>query len=287
MTPWQFLISGWDWEPSVIVGCALLLLFYAAALRFRFSWRAGCFVSALVLLFLALVSPLDTLADTYLFSAHMVQHILLILIVPPLLLVGIPQEVMRKMLERSMFAKIERLLSSPTLAWTAGVGTMWLWHWPPLYNAALANAPLHIAEHLLFLISAVVFWWPVIAPVENLRLAPLWAAVYVFAACTAHTILAILITFAPLGIYPAYLQPADAYNILPLLRGQWGLTPAADQQWGGLLMWVPACTVYLAFILASLARWYRNPEEAGAPSAYPAAATTFAAAKVHAKDTQA
>lgn len=280
MTAWQFFISGWDWEPSVMVGCAFLLLAYVATLRFRFSWRAASFLFGVLLLLLALVSPLDTLADTYLFSAHMVQHILLILIVPPLLIMGIPEEVMN-MIQRPRCAKIERVLSIPILAWTVGVGTMWLWHWPPLYNAALANEPLHIAEHLLFLISAVIFWWPVIAPVGDLRLAPLWAAVYVFAACSAHTILAILITFAPLGIYPAYLQPADAYGILPLLRGQWGLTPAADQQWGGLLMWVPACTVYLAFILASLARWYRNPEEVGVPSGYPAAAKKFAAAKLH------
>jgi putative membrane protein len=158
---------------------------------------------------------------------------------------------------------------------------MWLWHWPPLYNAALAHESLHIAEHLLFLISAVIFWWPVIVPLESLRLAPLWAAVYVFAACTSHTILAILITFAPLGIYPAYLQPADAYNILPLLRGPWALTPAADQQWGGLLMWVPACAVYLAFILASLARWYRVPEQTATVPALPAATASFAVANIN------
>ncbi len=261
MTAWQFFLSGWDWEPSVIAGCAALLLGYALIAGVRFTWRAGCFFSGVLVLFLALVSPLDTLADSYLFSAHMVQHILLILIVPPLLLLGVPPEVAQKILQHPMLAKAERLLSAPVLAWTVGVATMWLWHWPPFYNAALASEPVHIAEHLLFLSSAVIFWWPVIGPVENLRLAPLWAAVYVFASCTAHTLLAILITFAPLGIYPAYLQPADNYGILPLLRGRWGLTPSADQQWGGLLMWVPACAVYLAFILGSLARWYRFPEE--------------------------
>lgn len=284
MTPWQFFISGWDWEPSVIVGCAVLLFCYSSIVQFHFTWRACCFVSGILLLFLALVSPLDTLADSYLFSAHMMQHILLILVVPPLLLMGIPPDVMEKILRRHIVAQTEHILGAPRFAWTVGVGTMWLWHWPPLYNAALASEPLHIAEHLLFLISAVIFWWPVIAPIENLRLAPLWAAVYVFAACSAHTILAILITFAPLGIYPAYLQPEDIYHILPFLRGQWGLTPVADQQWGGLLMWVPACTVYLGFILASLARWYRNHEEVGAPSTDLTAVTTLPAAKVHVKD---
>ncbi len=264
MTIWQFFISGWDWEPSVIVGCAALLMMYFASVRFHLVWRAWCFVGGVLLLFLALVSPIDTLGDTYLFSAHMVQHILLILIVPPLLIIGMPEEVVRRALRWPIIGNTERILSAPVLAWSIGVGTMWLWHWPPLYNAALASEPVHITEHSMFLVSSVIFWWPVISPIEKLRLAPLWAVVYVFAACTAHTILAILITFAPLGIYPAYLQPSDAFNILPLLRNQWGLTPGVDQQWGGLLMWVPACAVYLAFILAILARWYRAPEVDGA-----------------------
>lgn len=151
-------------------------------------------------------------------------------------------------------------MSLPAIAWTLGVGAMWLWHWPPLYNAALAHEPVHIAEHLIFLITAAIFWWPVISPIEGLRLSPLSAIVYLFSACTAHTVLAILITFAPVGIYPAYLHPVDTLNLLPTIRDQWRLTPSADQQWGGLLMWVPVCAIYLSFILATLAHWYRMPE---------------------------
>ena len=260
MTTWQFFLSGWDWEPSVIVGCAGLLLAYFAIIRFRVPARAYSFVAGLLVLFVALVSPLDTLGDTYLFSAHMVQHILLILVVPPLLIIGLPRELMQKALRWPAIARMEHILSIPVLAWFVGVGTMWIWHWPPLYNAALASEPIHVTEHLMFLVSSVIFWWPIISPVDELRLAPLSAVVYVFAACAAHTVLAILITFAPIGIYPAYLQPVDAFHILPLLREKWGLTPDVDQQWGGLLMWVPTCTVYLGFILAILARWYRSPE---------------------------
>ncbi|MGH9742717.1 MAG: cytochrome c oxidase assembly protein [Candidatus Acidiferrum sp.] len=260
MSFWQFLASGWDWEPSVVIGCAGLLLLYAVPLRFRFSRRALCFLSGVLVLMLALVSPLDTLADTYLFSAHMLQHILLILVVPPLLILGLPSRTMEKILERPIIRNTEKYLSSPLIAWSLGVGTMWLWHWPRLYNAALASEPLHIVEHLLFLVTATIFWWPVLHPIEKLRLSPIWAVVYFFSACTAHTILAILITFAPLGIYPAYLNPSDPFKILLLLRAQWGFSPAADQQWGGLLMWVPACTVYLAFILSNVSRWYRQPE---------------------------
>lgn len=261
MTVWQFLASGWDLEPSIIASCAALLLGYAVLLRFRFTLRTAYFVCGVFILLLALVSPLDALSDTYLFSAHMVQHIFLILLVPPLLILGLPRGPIEAMLLHRNIAGAEEILSKPMLAWSLGVGTMWLWHWPRLYNAALASEPLHIAEHLLFLVTAVIFWWPVLNPMEKLRLPPLASVTYLFSACTAHSILAILITFAPSGIYPAYLHPSDRYGILPLLRDRWGLTPAADQQWGGLLMWVPACTVYLIFILASVARWYRTPDE--------------------------
>ncbi|MGA7291459.1 MAG: cytochrome c oxidase assembly protein [Terriglobales bacterium] len=259
MSAWQLFSSGWDWEPSVVAGCALLLLSYLAALRFRFPARALSFAAGVSVLLLALVSPIDTLGDAYLFSAHMVQHILLILVVPPLLIIGIPRELSDRLMRHSLPLRTERILSKPLLAWTLGVGTMWIWHWPPLYNATLSHEGIHIAEHLMFLITATIFWWPVIGPVERSHLSPLAAVIYLFSACAAHTVLAILITFAPVGTYPAYLQPSDTLDILPLLRKQWGLTPGVDQQLGGLLMWVPVCLIYLGFIVATMIRWYSVP----------------------------
>lgn len=261
MTGWQLFVAAWDWDPSVVAGCVALLLLYFSALRFQFPKVAWYFAAGIVVLLLALVSPLDTLGDTYLFSAHMLQHILLILIVPPLLLMGLPPELAHRILRNSRAARVERVLSRPILAWTLGIGTMWLWHWPHLYNAALASEPIHIVEHLMFVVTATIFWWPVLSPIEESRLVPLAAVFYVFGACVAHTVLAILLTFAPLGLYPAYLQPVDTLNILPLIRDHWGLTPHDDQQWGGLLMWVPACLVYLGFLLVTLAHWYRTPEQ--------------------------
>lgn len=260
MTMSHFMLAAWDWEPSVVVGCAGLLVAYAAAARFKFSTRAWSYLAGVIVLLLALVSPLEALSDIYLFSAHMLQHILLILVVPPLLLLGIPKEMAQKALRYPYVQRAEAVLSKPVLAWSLGVGVMWLWHWPPLYNAALANEHIHVLEHLSFLVGATIFWWPVVSPIEELRLPPLLAVVYTFGACSAHTVLAIILTFAPLGHYPAYINPPDPYGILPIIRGEWGLTPLEDQQWGGLLMWVPACLVYLSFILATLARWYRMPE---------------------------
>jgi putative membrane protein len=266
MTMSHFMLAAWDWEPSVVAGCAGLLVVYAAAARFKFSKAAWFYVAGVASLLLALCSPIDALSDTYLFSAHMLQHMLLILAVPPFLLLGIPREMAQKAMRYPWVQRTEAMLSKPALAWSIGVGTMWIWHWPPLYNAAVANEQIHIVEHLSFLVGATIFWWPVISPIEELRLKPLLAVGYTFAACSAHSVLGIILTFAPLGHYPAYISPADPYGILPVIRGQWGITPSVDQQWGGLLMWVPACLVFLAFILVTLARWYRMPErEASVP----------------------
>lgn len=270
MTMSHFMLTAWDWEPSVVVGCVGLLAAYAMAARYKFSKTALWYLAGVLVLMLSLVSPLDVLSDDYLFSVHMVQHMLLILVIPPCLLLGIPREMAQKAMRYRWVRRAEAVLSKPAVAWTAGIGTMWLWHWPPLYNAAVANDHIHIAEHLSFLVGATIFWWPVISPIEELRLKPLFAVAYTFAACTAHSVLGIILTFAPLGHYPAYISPADAYGILPVIRGQWGISPSLDQQWGGLLMWVPACLVFLAFILVTLARWYRTPERQ-APVSVPAA----------------
>ncbi len=270
MTMSHFMLTAWDWEPSIVIGCVGLLAAYAVGARFKFSKRSLLYLAGVIILLLTLCSPLDTLSDIYSFSAHMLQHMLLILAVPPLLLMGIPKEMAQKALSYPWVRRAEEVLSKPILAWSLGVGVLWVWHWPPLYNAALGSEQVHVLEHLSFLTASTIFWWPVISPVEELRMQPLTAVAYTFGACSAHSVLAILLTFAPLGHYPAYINPPDPYGILPILRGQWGLTPLADQQWGGLLMWVPACLVYLSFILATLARWYRLPERE-APVPVPAA----------------
>ena len=272
----HFMLTAWDWEPSIIVGCIGLLVAYAWAAKFKFTKRAWLYFAAIIILFLTLVSPLDTLSDIYLFSAHMVQHMLLILVVPPLLLLGIPREMAEKAMRYPWVSRIEKFLSEPVVAWSAGVGALWIWHWPPFYNAAVASEQIHILEHLCFLAGSTIFWWPVISPIEELRLEPLTAIIYTFAACSAHTVLGIILTFAPAGHYVEYMNPPDPYGILPVIRNGWGLTPQEDQQWGGLIMWIPACLVYLTFILSTMARWYRAPERP-APLNVPVAAAVASA----------
>jgi putative membrane protein len=252
----------WAWEPSVLIGCASLAAAYLATARPRTAVKTCWFLAGVLLLLLDLVSPIDTLGDTYLLSAHVLQHFLLALIIPPLWLLGIPRSLAERALKHAAIVRIERTLSRPATAWSLGVGTMLIWHLPALFNAALASDALHIFQHLSFLITGIIFWWPVLAPLEPHRLPPLAAIVYLFSACTACSLLGAVLTFTPPGWYPAYLNPDDRLGILRLIRSGWGLDPRTDQQLGGMLMWVPGCLVYLTAILARVARWYGEPEKA-------------------------
>ena len=294
MSTRDFLRSAWDWKPSVVIGCGLMMAGYAWASRLRFSAqrpardnggrlipatqprraalctelpegaRAAAFAAGVLTILLMLVSPLDELADRYLFSVHMAKHILFVLIVPALLLIGLPAAPMERALRIRTLARIERFLRRPAVAWTAGVGAMIVWHMPAVFNAALALEPLHIAEHLSLLVCGTIFWWPILSPLPPSRMKPLpHAAAYLFTACLACTSLGIAIAFAPSLLYPAYAHPADVYLILPSIRETWGISPLMDQQIGGLLMWAPACLVYVTAIMAMFARWYAEEAEPG------------------------
>jgi cytochrome c oxidase assembly factor CtaG len=273
------IATAWDFDPSVIVGCVVLAIVYVIACRDLspdpsnspslkgrgrglglWGWESGFFFLGDLVMLLALISPLDVLSDDYLFSAHMLQHMLLVLAVPPLLILGIPRSLATSIVRAHWLGAIERVLRNPLLAWTLGMAALWIWHLPGLYDATLASEPLHIFEHLTFLVTATIFWWPIVSPLEDSRMSHGAAFAYLGAAMLVTGVLGILITFAPVGTYSAYLHPQDELGILDALRHSWGLTTEADQEFGGLLMWVPGGLVYLGAIMAVLARWYRTPE---------------------------
>jgi putative membrane protein len=259
MTFWT-LLSHWDLQPTVVAGCLLLAGGYLAWVDFKPQRGAWVFLAGMVILMIALLSPIDGLGDTYLFSAHMIQHLLLLLIVPPLLIAGLPKTSTRKLLERPNFNRLERWLSQPAIALLIVVGVVWAWHFPPLYNFALEHESVHAFQHLTFLASATVFWWPVFTPLVEQRMAVPAVLLYIFLACLADAILGIILTFVPAGLYPMYLHPEDPWNILAILRNNWGITPQVDQQLGGLVMWVPGSLIYLSVILGCVLRWYNSPE---------------------------
>ena len=255
----------WDFKPSVVIGCCALLALYPYLTRSRPTRRAVCWLTGVLLIFIALCSPIDELADTYLFSVHMAKHILFVLIVPALLLIALPSTALERILKRNSLRRTERLLRRPAIAWLAGIGPMLFWHIPTLFNAALANEPLHIVEHVSLLIGGTIYWWPLLSPLPQSRLRPVpEASAYLFTSCLACTFIGIAITFAPNLLYPAYAHPPGANGILSTIRNRWGISAPMDQQIGGLLMWVPGCLVYVTAIMSMFARWYAEESDATA-----------------------
>ncbi len=261
MTTWQLLVSTWDWEPSVLLGCAALAGGYLVLVRFRPARQALYFAAGVLTLLLALISPLDGLGDTYLFSAHMLQHLLLILAVPPLLLLGIPAPLADRALSRRWLRLAEQILGNPFLAWLLGVGVVWLWHLPAMFDATLESESIHILEHISFLVTGVIFWWPIYAPLAKRRLSLAGTLAYLLPAGMASTLLGIILALAPRVIYAPYLDPAGTQATLALIRDGWGLSPIVDQQIAGLLMWVPGSLVYMGVALGAFIHWMGAPED--------------------------
>jgi putative membrane protein len=250
MTTEQFLISAWNWNPIALLvsGAALIGYFWAFGAKRRLAYL----VAGIGVFLLTLTSPINALAGGYLFSAHMLQHILLLLIVPALVLMSLPRSVSLDLRPR--------FLSHPLIGWSGGVGAMWLWHARTLCDAAVSSRPVYALQTVSLLVLGAFFWRQVIAPREEERLSPPGAVLYLFGACIACSILGILITFSPVSVCPIYTRPlVDRFNILQTIRSGWGFTPEKDQQVGGLLMWVPMCLVYLGAIFAQIARWFAEP----------------------------
>jgi cytochrome c oxidase assembly factor CtaG len=264
MTAGQLFAEAWDFEPTVIIGCVALFLAYLWMVRFCMNGKTAFFASGVLLMLLTLTGPLDFLGDDYLFSAHMLEHILLELAVPPLLLLGIPSDPARKLLSVEIAAKAERFLRRPTVAWLLAVGTLWLWHLPTLYNAALNSEGIHAVEHLSMLVTGTIFWWPVFTPLPEHRISPVAGFIYIFLAMSANMILGILLTFSPTGYYPRYLRSSDGTGIFYYIRTNWKLDPQSDLNLGGMFMWIIGGLLYFAAMLVVISRLFLSPDEQAA-----------------------
>jgi putative membrane protein len=257
MTTFGLLTSCWQLDPLALAVIVAGLAAYVATRRSRSTAQAFFFGASLVLLGVALLSPVGSLAQGYLFSAHMLQHLLLVLVVPPLALMGFGLAPAGKT-PASHRPRLPLLV-----AWGLGVGAMWLWHAPTLCDAAARSVSFHRLQEASLLGMGTAFWWPVLAPRASARLSPFAGMLYLFTACTACTLLGIYITFSPVEVCSVFAHPVDRLGVMPLVRNGWGLSAETDQQVGGLLMWVPACLVYGVGILGLLARMYRESEEPG------------------------
>lgn len=255
----DLMLRGWEIHPTVVAGCFALAVWYFLA-KPRVLRSAILFLLGDVTLLLSLISPIDPLGDQYLFSAHMMQHLLLILAVPPFLIASLTQTRVEAWMKRPRIRTLEQFLGNPAVAWLSNIAMMLVWHFPVLYNAANASTAIHITEHLCFLVTGCMFWWPIFTPLRTERMQPGKAMLYLFGAAAVSTLLGILITFLPVGLYKPYLHPVDEIGALHLIRITWGISAAEDQKLAGLLMWVPGCSIYFIVILMELGRWFRTPD---------------------------
>jgi len=258
----DFWLTQWNLEPSILIGTALitgLYLYAIGSLRKRqfpneqiMTGQTIAFLSGVLIMFLALVSPLDELGDSYLFSAHMVQHLCLTILGPPLLLLGTPEWMVKPVLQNKVIFKVAKVLTYPVVAFVLYNADFWLWHAPPLYNATLENQTIHILEHLTFIIFGLLYWWPIFSPSKDLpRLTFGGQILYLFVSGMPSVLLGAGLTFSP----PLYAPYIAAPRI-------WGISAATDQQLGGLIMWVPVSIFYIVIMSMLFIRWMLQQEAA-------------------------
>ncbi len=262
-------MTHWDLHPDVLAGLALLGAAYLLGigpLRRGSTrgpavapWRIAAFFGGLGIIFVALNGPLHDLSDRSLVSAHMVQHLLLTLAAPPLLLLGVPGWLLRPILDLPTVAGVGARLCRPLAALALFTVVFTAWHLPMPYEWALRHHGVHIVEHLLLMAGAVLFWWPVLGALpEWPRLEPPAQLLYLFAASVAMVPVAAVITLADEILYPFYGEAAR----------QWGLSPLADQRLGGVIMWVGGPLILLIAMTIVFFRWTgRDVEPAVAPPA--------------------
>lgn len=269
------LWQTWNWDWLILLNLGLLSWCYQRGVgrlqtksrskRYAGSLSSAAFAGSIVVLFVALISPLHTLSES-LASAHMVQHMLLMVVAAPLFVLGSPALVLTWGLPRSMLPLLDRcrrwldaeLLWQPWFAWLVYALALWLWHLPAAYQAALVDPLVHDVQHITFFAAACLYWRVLLEPVRRRQLQPIAAFVLLFTT-TVHAMV--------LGVFMA-LSPAIWYDVYATRTQTWGLTPLADQQLAGLIMWMPACLVYPAVAAAVIGRWL-NDLSAATPQSTP------------------
>lgn len=263
------LWQNWNFDPVILGGIGLTALLYGRGVGALWrragrgngiaTWRVACFAAGILALCVALISPLDRLGIT-LFSAHMVQHLVLILVAAPLLVLGEPLAPMiwslplrwRRAVARARptIRVVAVAIGSPLLVWSLHLLALWIWHLPALYEGALRDDAVHAAEHASFLVTAILFWWIVVRAGPRRRLGLGAAVLAVFVMGAQGGVLGALIALAPQPWYATHAQYASL----------WGLTPLEDQQLAGFIMWMPAGVIYLLAGLVLFAAWLRRSD---------------------------
>lgn len=267
------LWAAWNLEPSLLIPLALSVLIYAWGMS-RVWRRAGAgrgigvrqlamFSGAILAMLAALTGPLDALSGV-LFSAHMVQHLILILVAAPLLVLSdfplallwaLPrdwaQALAYRLNQSPVLSRAWPILSTPVSAWLWFAIALWGWHASALFQAAVQDERIHAFEHLALLLTAILLWWVLFKQTGPRRVRYGMAVPYLFATALQSGILGALMTFTTEPWYSYYT---------PLVKA-WGLTALQDQQLAGLIMWMPGGTVFSLLTIGYFGAWLRALEQ--------------------------
>lgn len=266
-TPLHHVWTRWELAPSITVPLVVSAAVYARGVAVLWSrgrgrgirhWEVASFGTGWLVLALALMSPLHAVSGQ-LFSAHMVQHELMMVVAAPLLVMGRPVVPFLWALPRDARTRVGRLsrlparerawsiVASPLDAWVLHAAVLWTWHLPALFEATLYSTWVHGLQHASFLGVALLYWWSVL---RHHRSSYGAAVVSLFTTLVVTGALGALLTFARAAWYPSYAVRA----------APWGFTALEDQQLAGLIMWIPASISYLVAGLCLVAWWMRWSE---------------------------
>lgn len=226
---WIGWVTHWEFDPSVWIGCAIAIGAYRWFPGARRDRRAVLWVLGILVIFIALESAIDIVGDQYLFSVHMAQHLILAMVAPPLMILGLPPATVDALL-RSPARNAIRVLVNPFFAGSAYFLVLVLWHWPTFFDYALTHPLVHIGQHLSFIAVGLLFWWAVILhrPGEAWSLGPIGEVAYLSFGALPAVVVGLTLALLPQPVYTFYLHRT------PLL----GISPLADQRFGGLIMFI-------------------------------------------------
>tara|TARA_Y100000590_G_C15743751_1_gene1021218 strand:- start:2685 stop:3482 length:798 start_codon:yes stop_codon:yes gene_type:complete len=255
--------NHWHGHPDVIIGLGLIESIYLVGvgpLRKRYNLSSTVqqlqvlsFTLGILVIFLSLLSPLHVLADKYLFSAHMLQHVLLTLVAPPLIVLGIPHWLIRPLLRPRLIFLIASVFTHPLVAFILFNATFSIWHIPGLYNLSVTNHGIHIFEHLLFMGTATCMWWPIFSTLDELpRLSYPLKMGYLFLLSLAQLIIFGPIAFSPDPIYQWYSDAPRVWDFISVMT---------DQQLGAIIMKVGGALIFISLIINTFFKWYSSEEK--------------------------
>ena len=264
----RLLADDWTWPPFIWLPLLLAAVLYGVGVtkmlrrttrRQSLLRQTAWFGLGWLSLVVALDSPLHELGEQ-LFWVHMTQHEILMLVSAPLLVLGRPlivflwampsswREAPSRLGRSRTLKKLWTFVSAPLLAWSVSGLALWIWHIPLFFDQTLRSDWIHAAQHTTFLVTAVIFWWPLVNRTPSLGYGG--GLVYIFTTILHTSVLGVLLTFAPRPWYSSYMLTAPA----------WHLSALEDQQIGGLIMWIPAGTLLLIVALVLLVKWMNESQ---------------------------